>query len=75
MLKHATKIIRESKLIPYIWGKHLSLPRDLAASIDTMLSEGWELVESEQSHTEEGQYAGYVLLRRERPAEPGELPD
>lgn len=75
MLNDAPKNIQETRLIPYIWGNNLNLPRDLAASIDDMLSEGWRLVESEQSCTEEGQYAGYILLKRERPAEPGELPN
>lgn len=75
MLDNAPKTIQETKLIPYIWGKHLNLPRELAASIDEMLNEGWQLVESEQNCTEEGQFAGYVLLKRERPAEPGELPN
>jgi hypothetical protein len=75
MLNKLPKHIHETRFIPYIWGKHLSLPRDLAAAIDAMLRDGWQLVESEQNCTEEGQYAGYILLRRERPAEPGELPE
>lgn len=75
MLNQTPKIIQESKFIPYSWGQQTDLPRDLAAAIAAMLSEGWELVESEQSQTDDGLFSGYILLQRERPAEPGELPE